>query len=381
MLNSFAASEVTGGSLLRGRREFFFSQVAADDRMATLNQVVALHAAATSIRKRTAAERKASADLSFRLWVVSTIFLMYLACVPAQVDDAFPEICNWYTSRGGWNHKGKGYNATKPTHASISPPEAIMAASYYTLYRFFGFVYGYKGAMTRRQALFVTEALSDLVFHPGFTGIQYCGSAKQLKRDKATYFLGISPDVPALGDRVDRWFEKDNPLACLYTSRAVLSTNFAWNEAYKTAKVNDGSIDGTYMASLFDGGVLNVAIEQVASEGDTNIHAYLHKLYGGSTYLKPKKCPAQGEKLAITMGIAVAGIVAGCCGGGGEGAEASAADEGMTATGMAKTAVLASAAGTGAYYAGKKIHKLRKESYFKKKWNAINTCTPYESPD
>jgi len=349
--------------------------------MVALGQVLALHAIATSIEKRTEAERRATATLSFRITVACVLFLIYLFTIPSQVNDAFPEIHYWYMGEGGWKKKGSGYTAAPPAHATISPQEAVMAASYNTLYHTFGFLYGYKGSLSRRQALFVTEALSDLVFHPGFCGVQYSGSAKQLKRDKANYFLGISPDVPDISARVDRWFEKENVLACLYTSKTVLATNFAWNEAYTTAKNNGDSIDGTYMASLFEGGILNVAIEQVASEGDTNIHAYLHKLYGGSTYLAPKKCPAQGVSMALGVGIGVAGLAAGFSGGGeGAGAEEVGASS-MSTGGMALRGAAIGAAGTGSYYAAKWYKKKRQEHFFKKKWEEINTCRPYENPN
>ena len=207
----------------------------------------------------------------------------------------------------------------------------------------FRFYLGVQRAV-RRQAEFIVLACIDLVTRPGFSGIHLSGSAEQLHAADVLNILGILPDLVTVEARAERWDRDDNPWKLLFTDADTISTNYAWNEAYQQAKKNNNNLEGTYMWSLFMGGIVKVAMDHVAIDSARPVQYYMKQLYGGATYLESKLCP--GKKAAGIANGAMMGSGFGMLGG--MGASHFVADSGSFGGGRLLVAGLAVGAVVGA---------------------------------
>lgn len=264
-----------------------------------------------------AAQADRAGGARMRRFVVGLVALLaiFLASKKVTLALAYAPVYQWYKGEKAWANSG--FAADKPDAMPVGIMECFYAKDYYPMYRTFGLFFGWKGRISRRQAQFVVRALMDLVYRPGFAGIHLCGSPEQLSAARAKEFLGIDPDISDTQARATRWAQKDNPFRMLYASAEDLVSNFAWNEAYAMAKNNGGNFESSYMWSLFQGGLLRVAVEHVARDSTTPVEMYLHQLYGGHAYLAAKNCKA--KKWDNIVNYASSGAALGSMFGGGAG--------------------------------------------------------------
>ena len=226
----------------------------------------------------------------------------------------YARVNQWYNSAGDF--EGKGFKMIRPTVLVFSLNEILMASEYYAMYIVFGSSLGFTSRLTRKRAQFILFSMADLIERDGFTGIHLCGSSEQLSIKNADTFLGVG--LPDNDEKLPKlWNSPQNPWRNLYgnggSGMLAMLTGFSYKSARKFAASNGGTIASTYLGSLYEGGLVNFALDIIPEVGKHSPQWYMRKLYGGSEIVLHPQCGWKRTNAALNSasGMAMAGFFMG----------------------------------------------------------------------
>jgi hypothetical protein len=258
-----------------------------------------------SVKRHSQLDSKGATTTLAVLCLIVAFMWLYVAAKSYTLMMEWPHVFTWFRA---------GFHTSPPASKSVSALEICMASEFSGMYKYFGILKGWSGRLERRQAQFLLLSLADLCTRPGFSGIHLCGSPQQLNAVHMSKFLGIG--IGDVATRAKAWYDDSNPWKLLYDSGETLMTNYAWKEVYRITmgEKNKQPVESSYMWSLFNGGLLQVATDHISRDDKLTVQQHMQRLYGGSALVIRPSCGWAKAKKAVdaaATGLMIGGMLGG----------------------------------------------------------------------